>query len=738
MKISEVQAARSQAMQDTGPEFAFDLPALLGIVRARARIIVGTTLIVLTLSALLVFFVLQPKYTASAVVMIDKQKNQVFDVESVLSGITTDAVSIQNQLQILNSQSLLVRAAKKLGLDKTLPIMGGDQAPAQSKGLLNLWGLLGSSSVSMLTEAEKAARREQMLANGLRGGLSVSVRGTSSALQISYESPDRQEAARRANAIAEAYVEDQLNAKFEATQQATVWLADRLQELSGQVQASEAAVQQYKAENNITETSEGTSIIEEQLAQINGQLVIARSQLAEQEARYAQVASLQRSGRATDMAEVVASPLLAQLRVQEAEIERQEAELTTRYGPRHPKLLDLASQKTNLQAKIRDEVGRVVQSVGSDVAVARARVNSLQGSLNSLRADTGGENKARIKLAELEAAASSNRALYEAFLTRFKKTESQEDIQTPDARIISQAQVPAAPSYPNKMRGLAVGALSGLFLGFLFALMAERLDAGFRTVKQVEQTLRLPVLATLPELKGKTIPATAADLVIDKPTSVFAESIRGLDMGLTVANVDKRPKVVLVTSSVPEEGKTTVAISLARHAVRSGKRVILIDGDLRRRNIANTLGLTGIKNGIVEAIIGSAPFESCITRDPRSELTILPAVKSSTNAPDLLASEAMANFVRGLREHYDLVIIDSAPLLPVNDTKVILRMVDSIIFVIRWERTARDAALAAVRTMNDFNGPIAGIALTRADTARYHYYSYGYYGYGAYNKYYNA
>ena len=714
-----------------------DLPALLGVIRARLRLILGTALVVIGLTVLALIQI-TPRYTASAIVMIDKQEKNVVNVEAVLSGISTDAASIQNQLQILNSRNLMGRVVDKLGLDPSVNNLTNTNAATNIKRAWFDPRSWFASSVGILTEEQQAAERRKHLINGLLSRMKTTVIGQSTAIQISYTSTNPAESARTANAIADAYVEDQLNAKFEATQNATKWLGERLEDLSGQVQAAESAVQQYKAENNITETSEGTSVVQDQLGQISGQLILARSQLAQQEARYARVVSLQRSGQATDMAEIVASPLIMQLRNQEAELQREEAELSSKYGPRHPKLLDIASQKRSVETKIADEVKRAVQSVASDVAVARAQVNSLSGSLRGLEQDTSGENKAKIRLRELESTASSNKALYEAFLQRFKETQNQDEITTPDARIITRAEVPGEPSYPDKQRGLAVGVFAGIFLGILLAFVAERLDSGFRTVRQIEKSTQLPVLATLPELTGKTKPSSAAELVIEKPTSAFSEAVRGLRMGLTLSNVDTPPKVVMVTSSVPEEGKTTVAISLARQAARSGQRVILIDGDLRRPSVANTLGLGAVENGIVEAIVGTSPFDKCIVRDPLSDLVVLPAIKSARNAPDLLSSDAMATFISGLRAHYDLVVIDSAPLLPVHDTKVLIRLVDSVVFAIRWEKTPREAVIGALRALTDFNAQVAGVALTRADATRYHYYSYGYQGYAAYNKYYSS
>ena len=268
-------------------------------------------------------------------------------------------------------------------------------------------------------------------------------------------------------------------------------------------------------------------------------------------------------------------------------------------------------------------------------------------------------------------------------------------------------------------------------------MLVERLDAGFRTSLQVERLLGLPVLATLPEIRKLGRKETsAADRVVEKPLSSFAEGVRGLKMGLVLSNVDDNPKVVVVSSSVPDEGKTTVAISLARLVARSGKKVVLIDGDLRRPSIAAMIGEKDVKRGIVEVLSGQASLEECCFKDPRSDLLILSSLGKIVSPPDLLGSVAMEQLIKKLRDDYDLVIIDSAPVLPVNDTKILARLADTVLFVIRWERTPREAAIGAARALGTLDTPIAGVVLARADSRRQHYYSYGYANYYSYRKYY--
>ncbi len=715
----------------------FRLADFLQMVQVRWQIIVGTIIVVLVLTAV-VTFQLTPLFTGKAVVMLDARRNNVAEIGAVVDELPANQSTIQNQIQILQSRNLQSLVIDKAGLMKDPefnPQAGGDFFAFLK--YLNPMRWFGTP-VSTRTEQEQLDTTRNTITNRLLSRMTVTPIGTSLAITIAFDSTSPQKAARITNAIADAYVEDQLNAKFEATQKASKWLADRLQQLNGQVQAADAAVAQYKADKGLIESGSGGSVVDQQVAALNSQLVLARSSLAETEAKYARVSELSRQGRSADVTQVVDSGLIATLRGQETTLMQQQAEFSSKYGPRHPKVIDLQSQMANLQAKIGEEVGRVVQTVANDVAVARARVNSLQGSLSQVQGQSGVQGQDRVKLMQLQANATSTRSLYDAFLSRFKQTQDQEGVQTPDARILSRAIVPSAPSFPNKLLIFGAAIPLSIFLGLLLALTVERLDNGFRTSSQVEGTLGLPVLGTIPEIKGeKNAPVSPADWITEKPLSFFTEAIRGIQIGLTLSNVDRKPKVVLVTSSTPGEGKTTVAISLARQAARNGEKVILVDGDLRRPRVASALGITNLENGIVEALTNTVPLEQCLHKDPLSNVFFLPSATKAVNPPDLLSSAAMENLISVLSRTADLVIIDSAPLLPVNDTKVLTRLADAVLFVVRWEKTPREAAKAAVRALADVSVAIAGVVMTRTDVTRYHYYSYGYQGYYNYASYYN-
>jgi exopolysaccharide transport family protein len=736
-------AGQAFPVADTAPDFseqarapALDLVVLLRILRVRRQIILGTAAAVITL-VLLVLFQIKPLYTASSIVMLDGQKSSVEDLTNALSGLRTDPAGVQNQVQILTSRALAERVIDKLDLADTPEFQGGKGGWKKYMGWISpISWLQGKGQTQIDTVAQD--RKRDDLVNLFEKRLTVTPIGNSTAIKVSFASQDAAQAARIDNAIADAYVEDQLNAKFEATQKATHWLADRIQELSKQSQEAEAAVQAYRAANGMTETANGGSVVDQQMADISGQLVNARSDLAIKEATYSHVASLARQGRAADISQATSSPLISSLRNQEADLIRQEADLSSKYGARNPKMLELESQKANLEAKIGEEVGRVVQSVKNDVDIAAAHVASLEGSLHRSEGQSTQQNQLKVKLAALQSAATSAKTMYESFLAKFNQSQDQQGIQTPDARIISRADVPRTASYPDRLLVTGIAIPSGLLLGLIFAFLMERLDSGFRTSYQIEKMLNLPVLATVPEIQGmaKGKNTRAADRIIDKPMSSYAESIRGLNLSLTLANIDRKPKVVVVTSAVPNEGKTTISVSLGRIAAQSGLKVLIIDGDLRRPAVASTMGLESRSGGLVEALLGTHPLDQCLVKDPMSDAVILPCGTKPKNPSDMLGSQAFRALLENFTSVFDLVVIDSAPVLPVNDTKILSQLADSVLFVVRWEKTPREGAANAVRALNDVHAPVAGIALARADMARFQQYSYGYQDYYYYNKYY--
>ena len=700
----------------------------------RRRWALGGCVLLITSLVLLVTFQLTPRYTATAEVLIDPRDRNVADLDSVLSGLSPDASTIESQIQVIRSRSLALRTIEALGLERDPEFNPALREPGTAAALIGWLKALAPGEPAVPSEEERLALEQTRIVETFSDALSVSRVGRSSyVIAIAFTSERAAKASRVANTLADLYLVEQLEAKFEATERATDWLNERLGTLRTELEKSERLVEVYRSEHGLV-SSGGVTVDEQQLAEVNAQLILARAHLAEKQARFRHVTALLDAGSGVDsVAEVLASTVVHDLRQKQTELAREQAELESRYGDRHPRMINIRAQREDLELQVGVELQRIVANLENEVMVARSRTQSLEASLANEQSQRSAGESARIRLRELSRHAAANRALYESFLGRFKETREQQGIQEADARIISAAAVPAAPSYPRKGLFAAAGFLASLLVGLGVVFLLERLDNGFRTNRQLEDALELPLLASIPELAGDEAAVegeilSPPDYVLARPRSVFGEALRGLRTALLLSDVDAPPRAVVFSSSMPSEGKTTTAISLGRSIARSGKRVLLLDADLRRPAVSRELGLNP-QAGLVECLSGQASLAEVILEDEASGMHVLPALEGAANAPDLLGSEAMRTLLEKLKTDYDLVLVDSPPVLIVSDASVLGRICDKLVFVVKWEETPRPAAVDAVHRLRQHGVPLAGVVFGRVDTRRDadHHYGDSYY-----------
>ncbi|WP_137389847.1 GumC family protein [Rhodoligotrophos defluvii] len=706
----------------------------------RWRLIVGTVAVGFALVTLYLL-VATPLYTATASILIDTRSKNIVDAEAVLAGLSADTSAIDSQVELIKSPTAALRVADKLRLDRD-----PDFAPGEGSSFWSsITGLFAAEeaepSPSQTTSSDGLSTERAALASTVLAGLDVQRQGRTYVLTISYTAKSPEKAARIANAFASEYLVDQLEARFQATKLATDWLNDRLAALRTTVQASENAVELYKQQNNLVSTG-GQDLYEQQLGQLNEQLVLARADVAEKKARLDSVEQLlQGSNRVEALQSVLRSEVIGTLRTQQSAIAGREAELTTRYGSKHPQVINIRAQRADIERQINLEIQRIVANIRNDYEVAVSREQSLHASLNELQGGVEKNQAASIRLRELEREANANRALYEAFLNRFKEVSQQETLQAPEARVIAQAAPPAFPSFPNKKLILAIALVGFTGIGVGLAFLMEYLDDSFKTASQVEDYLKLPTLATVPiisatQLKGEGRPIPVEKFAVHKPLSTYAEAIRALKMEVLLSNIDQPPRVVMVTSAVPGEGKTTLSSNLASFAAHTGMKVLLMDADLRSPALTNRwLGQEAKKHpGLVEFLVGEVSREQVLLKDPSTNLHFLPASHKVQNTAEVLESAKMRDWLRLAREQYDLVVIDSSPVTPVVDSRVLAKDVDSVLLIIEWDRTPRELVMTAVKNLGPSSNKIAGIALNKVNVRKMA--SYAPYGYGAaYGKY---
>jgi Mrp family chromosome partitioning ATPase len=448
---------------------------------------------------------------------------------------------------------------------------------------------------------------------------------------------------------------------------------------------------------------------------ISTQIVNAKADLAQKQANYSRVVALLAAGRAADASQVVASPLIVQLRTQQADLIRQEAEFATKYGPKHPKMIAAEQQKHDLDNKINEEVTRIAGSMENDVAAARAQLGSLQGSLKGTERTADVQNFARVKLKELEGDATSTRTMYDTFVTRLRQIQDQDAIQSSDARVISRGAAPLNPSSPKRTLIMAASLPAGLVLGVILALLLERFGPAVaaspvrarrwrRSSQRSRQPLLpfggAPVLASIPNAHDQR----AADYIIDYPMSAFASGMDEIARRLAMQGTH----VIAVTSAQHGESKTAIAVALARAAARRGMRTVLIDADLRRPRAAQTMGIAAVQAGLYEATSGSEPLSRCLYKDPRSTALLLSTPRPLRDPQLLLNSPAMSRLVAHLAQTSDLVVIDAAPALASNDTPVSAKLADGVLMVVRQPRPEVTGAIDA---MQNSGAPPIGVLL---------------------------
>ncbi len=671
---------------------------------------------------LLISLLLTPQYKADVVLLLDQRKPKVIDVGSVVSGLPGDNASLRSEIDILTSRAVLDRVIKKLDLSND-PEFSGKKA--SWKKWLNPFNLFRAQEAE--DEEEEKKREWSATARAVQDKLNVTNDGRSVSIHLSFESSDPKKAAQIANAVADEYLVDQLEAKYDVVSRANKWLSERLGSLKGQVEASERVVEDFRQKAKLIQIDGGTVAVR-QMQEINMQLIAARAQTSQAEARLRNVQTMVQSGGGIEgAADVLSSPLIQKLREQEAEVRRKEAELHTRYGERHPNMINARAERQDLQRKINEEVQKILKSLAGEVQVARAKEQQLQSDLTRLESKAGSELKDAVQLRQLQRDSDANRMLYENFLGRFKQTSEQQDLQLADTRIIARADTPDAPSFPKKWLFLVVGAILGAVAGVVAAYLVEFLDRGFRTAPQLEEGTGLPVIGQVPSLKTVS-DRPPEDYVVDKPLSAYSESLRTVRTAIHFSNVDNPPKTVMVTSSGPGEGKTTFCLSLARSLAAGGNKVLLIDADLRRPRVARLLSISANGKDLSAILTGAAKTENVLRKDPLvSGLDIIPAFGRAPNAQDLLGSKQMKKLIQEMSSKYDLVIVDTPPILAVSDAAMVARAVDTSLFIVKWADTARDTVVQALKQLKTLDCRIAGSVLNQVNLAELASYGEGYY-----------
>jgi capsular exopolysaccharide synthesis family protein len=681
-------------------------------------------------------------YVSEARVLVGVQAPRLPNVESFVADVSPDAERVQNEGFILQSRNIAKQVIDQLRLrddpefnpSLAKPSFWSRLNPRQYlPPAIDAWITQLTSAKPKAADADKytgfgtspgAAASEDRMIDTLLSRVDVSTLGRSYVLSIKAESQNPATAAAIANALAERYLDYQRRDKIESIDRVDKFLLGRVAELREQVSKSDQAVEDYRRSHDLYKSAgSGGGVTAQQLTELNTQLMAAQTAKAEAESRLNEAQEMRKGNlNSESVPEVLRSPLITVLKQQQADSERKAAELAASYGARHPALVNARAESANIQGRVAAEIAKIVDGLSREARTANARYEALAKNFETLKKQMGAVNDRSIQLESLERDATVNRNLLEAMLLRAKQSTGAETILQANAKLVSPAAPAGAPSYPPKALIAFLGVAGGMMVGAAIALMREGGDHTFRRAEQIESATGLPVMAVVPQVGGRTPPAMQ---VLRQPTSAYSEALRRLHIGVELSEAAASPKVILFSSATPSEGKSVMVASLGRLLASNGKRVLLIDCDWRSPRL-HQIFRCGNRDGLASLLIDKdVQLDQVIHHDALSGVDVMPAGSWSPRFAHLLSSDYMRRLLEALEPHYEFIILDTPPALVTADVLALSRLVEKVVFVVRWGHTRQEAVLEALKQIVDAQGDVAGIVMSRVVSKQYRQYSYG-------------
>ena len=722
--------------QEDEPAGSFSLERAWSAVRRKAHYIAICTGLATGLGVAIVMMI-PNRYDASATIQIDPRKKTITNLDSVLSEIKADAATVESEVEVIRSRTILLRVIDALRLredaefSKPVPLVeyvklltgaAPDNAlvstaagPQPTANPDRLSGLLGTA-----VPGSSMPERDPVAA-ALFDRLKVARVRTTLLIEIKVSSRDPVKAARIANAIAEFYLQDQLESKRQAAGFASGVLETKLDELRGKLTLAERRVEEFKAKNNIFD-SEGQILSEKQLARHMEQTVIARNAAAEAQAKYEQAKKLVAQGSgSTEITDVLESHTVRLMKESLGKATQHQAELLTKYGPKHPEIQKVRAEVADAESQLNAEIGRLIANLKNLYEIAIEREKQLAGNFSGLKDGQIVAKEAGVQLNELQREALTEKQLFEALLARYKQTAETQDLQLPDSRIVEHATVPLMPAAPKRQQMVMLAFAAGLMLSIALALALEFITSGVVHGDDVEREFSLTHLGSIPLPSGADImssdPLRSIRMMLAEPHSSFADTIRATRREIDDKRTSTGPRIIMIASSLPNEGTNVIASNLAHHYAMTGTRVLLIDGDLRRGTLTRQLAASR-QSGLLEVLVQGLPVEHAILRDAATGLCFMPAISQmpiELSNPEVLGSPRMRSILAQLKHNFDTIIIDTPPLLPVMDARMLADHADQIVFVMTWRRTPKQLARRALKALGYNQQKISGIIINQVD-----------------------
>ncbi|WP_434711038.1 polysaccharide biosynthesis tyrosine autokinase [Rhizobium sp. YTUHZ045] len=746
---------RIDASRDTGNEADFiDFDKLIAIVRRQWRIVAVCAFAFAILGVVYVLTAV-PVYTAETKVLIDRSDNQMINQLAAFGQLDDDEGTVLSQVELLKSDTIAYAVVDKLKLVDD-PVFTAQKnslfSVATLKSLLNFRSWFADDGAV----APDAEMKRRWAAETVAGNIDVERVGKSYVLDLSYTSQSPDLAREIAAAIADVYLVDKLNSKYEATRRAGEWLQERIEELRQQALDTDLAVQKFRSEHGLVEAGSGTLLSEQQLSELNSQLIKAQAETAQAEAKYTRIKSIIEA-KQTDaiVTDVLDSSISNDLRKKYLEASKLEAEIEARLGPDHVQAVRLRAEMAEYERLMFDELNRIAESYQSELTVAQSREKSLRDSVDKATGVAATAGETQVQLRELERTRDTYKNLYQSFLARYQEAIQQQSFPITAARIITTAETPTKPSAPKRSLVIAFAMFLGCAFGSGIGAFREFRDRFFRTGDDVKDMLDVESLGVMPLIENNVEDPTLVDpgnprsiarggktttYVEEHPLSAFAETLRSAKIAIDISASDQRCKVIGVVSSLPGEGKSTTAINFAKLLAMQGARCLLIDGDMRNPGATRAIGRHA-EAGLLEAIVDNRPLKDLILLDPKTKLAFLPTVARYRvpHSSELLASRGMDQLLELARQSFDYIIVDLPPLAPVVDARAINPKLDAVVFVIEWGKTSRKVVQSTLLSEPDLYTKCVGAILTKVDPAQmklYRTFGSSEYYYKRYSRYY--
>lgn len=711
-----------------------DLGHYLRVFKKSFLVVLLFSILVTGITVLTVFSII-PKYTATATLLIEAHEKKAVSIEEVVGIDSSQKEYYLTQFEILKSNQIAEKVISKLDLDKleefNPSLEAKDSLFDELKKQPLLQSLLNNSGEEVSSEEEV----RQKVLEAFRDNLIISPIRKTQLVKISFTSEDPELAAKVANEVGYAYIETNLESRLQATKYASSWITTRLSELRAQLAASEKALADYLIQEKLIDNSGIDALASAEIANLTERLAEIRDRRIETESAY----SALKASKHADIATIASIPAISEhpqvvaIRQAELEARKEVNELSKRYGPKHDKMIRANAKLATVEAQSQDIVSKLIKGIGKELQTIIRQEKLIEQELQSKKNDFQKLTVKKSKYESLKREVETNTKVLNVFLTRQKETTATSDFQAANARFTDEAMIPQIPSAPKK--GLIVGLAFIASFGFalVMAFVIDAMRNTIESVKNFEDKFGLIPLGGVPMIKSRKFKKFPLDnsVFFDSHYVSFSESIRSIRTSLMLSYMNSERKRVAITSSVPEEGKTTVSINLAMSFAKVEK-VLLIDCDLRKSAVSERFGFKKHHQGLTNHLLMGAELQDCLFKDKKSGLTVMPAGMLTPNPQELLSSDKFKDLLDNLDKHFDRIIIDTPPTLPVSDSLIISRLTKSVILVVKSNGAKVDAVKKSMAKIMSHDIGLDGVIVNQINTkvaqSEYGYGEYGHYG----------